>query len=145
MTRADFIREVRNDGCLVDDEIAEQCVRAGFLRPSRQAIESALAKSGTRGRPSSRDKCPTCGQRVDSREKIRHSPGCVAELDPPHGRCSCGADLSNPHPAYLDTMAKHGLSLEDLKARAVATMSQKPRTKRTRRTPKAPRSKRKAK
>jgi hypothetical protein len=69
MTRADYIRSIHTPG---DDSttIANFCEREGFERPSRQAIESALAKSGTRGRPSSRAVCPACGQRTDEVSRL---------------------------------------------------------------------------
>lgn len=121
MTRADAIREIAAEYPEATLDSVANCVEnRGFDRPSRQAIESALAKSGTRGRPSSRDKCPTCGQRVD--------------------------DLSDAGICKVYTDAFTGAPFRvKVREGTVATMSQKPRTKRTRRTPKAPRSKRKAK
>lgn len=112
MTRAEYIRHIYHPS-MIPTTIADLCVLEGYERPSRQAIESALAKSGTRGRPTERAKCPTCGQRVSGPIDLR------APHDYAQGRCAEG-----------EYVWVHGGNHD---AATVADVSQTPKTKRTKR------------
>lgn len=78
-TRAEYIRQLASGEANADltpvpvEEIPHICELAGFERPSRQAITSALEKTGARGRPQL-PRCPSCGQPVPEGTEILINP-----------------------------------------------------------------------
>lgn len=135
MTRADYIRKLKAAGTrdMDHEELADRVKGAGFERPSRQAIESALAKSGERGRPTERAKCPTCGQRVSGPIDMQ------APFDYAQGKCAEG-EYVWVHGG--DHKARKVLAPTDAHVmRPVANTSQAPRTKRAPRTTKSRKAK----
>lgn len=134
MTRADFIREFVAANPHADTFAVQYATEdAGFQVPSRQAIESALAKSATRGRPTERAKCPLCGTRVDVDE-------CTAD-ERERFELLCDARGYRPIDIVRAGLRVVGdFESGDERARewarpTVATVSQTPKRQSTKRTP----------